>query len=166
MTDRMPMFPTAQPPRADEDTAAIEQVIEQLPGEIEFDKIIKAQTSAPQIVKRMVELENSIWSLVGILLLVAGWLTLSHHRGGGLSFAGAALFALFLFCKGCGFRLNSANPPPARRALGLRDANHTRKAVPRLLASSKGSEPSTCRRSRSYIVSTARKRALPSATRS
>jgi hypothetical protein len=70
MNDRIPMFPTAQPSRADEDTAAIEQVIEQVPGEIELDKIIKAQTSAPQIVKRMVELENSIWSLVGILLLL------------------------------------------------------------------------------------------------
>jgi hypothetical protein len=70
MNDRIPMFPTAQPPRADEDTAAIEQVIEQVPGEIELDKIIKAQTSAPQIVKRMVELENSMWSLVGILLLL------------------------------------------------------------------------------------------------
>jgi len=64
MNDRIPMFPTAQPPRADEDTAAIEQVIEQVPGEIELDKIIKAQTSAPQIVKRMVELENSMWSLL------------------------------------------------------------------------------------------------------
>jgi|ERR1700683_400317 hypothetical protein len=70
MTDRIPMFPTAQPPRADEDTAVIEQVMEQLPGEIELDKIVKAQTSAPQIAKRMVELENSIWSLVGILLLL------------------------------------------------------------------------------------------------
>jgi hypothetical protein len=64
------MFPTAQPPRADEDTATIEQVMEQVPGEVELDKVVKAQTSAPQIVKRMVELENSIWSLVGILLLL------------------------------------------------------------------------------------------------
>jgi hypothetical protein len=71
MSDKIPMFPTAHPPRADEDTATIEQVIEQVPGEIKLDKIIKAQTSAPQIVKRMVELENSIWSLVGILLLLS-----------------------------------------------------------------------------------------------
>jgi len=70
MTDKIPMFPTAHPPRADEDTATIEQVMEQVPGEIELDKIVKAQTSAPQIVRRMVELENSIWSLVGILLLL------------------------------------------------------------------------------------------------
>lgn len=70
MSDKIAMFPTAQPPRADEDTATIEQVMEQVPGEIELDRIIKAQISAPQIVRRMVELENSIWSLVGILLLL------------------------------------------------------------------------------------------------
>lgn len=70
MSDKIPMFPTAQPPRADQDTATIEQVMEQVPGEVELDKVVKAQTSAPQIVKRMAELENSIWSLVGILLLL------------------------------------------------------------------------------------------------
>src|SRR5208283_4024281 len=70
MNDKIPMLPTAQPPRADEDTSTIEQVIEHIPGEIELDRIIKAQTSGPQIAKRMVELENSIWSLVGTLLLL------------------------------------------------------------------------------------------------
>jgi hypothetical protein len=70
MSGKIPMFPTAHPPRADEDTATIEQVMEQVPGEVELDKIVKAQASRPQIVKRMVELENSIWSLVGILLLL------------------------------------------------------------------------------------------------
>ena len=70
VNDKIPMFPTAQPPRADEDTSTIEQVIQHIPGEIELDKIVKAQMSQPQIVKRMVELENSVWSLVGILLLL------------------------------------------------------------------------------------------------
>jgi hypothetical protein len=70
MSDKIPMFPTAQPPRADEDTATIEQVMEQVPGGIELDRIVKAQTSGPQIAKRMVELENSIWPLVGALLLL------------------------------------------------------------------------------------------------
>ena len=70
MSDKIAMFPTAQPPRVDEDTATIEQVMEQAPGEVELDKIVKAQTSGPQIVRRMVALENSIWSLVGILLLL------------------------------------------------------------------------------------------------
>jgi hypothetical protein len=50
MSDKIPMFPTPHPPRADEDTATIEQVMEQVPGEIELDKIVKAQTSGPQIV--------------------------------------------------------------------------------------------------------------------
>jgi len=44
--------------------------MEQVPGEIELDRIVKAQTSGPHIARRMVESENSIWSLVGILLLV------------------------------------------------------------------------------------------------
>jgi hypothetical protein len=70
MSDKIPMFPTAQPPRADEDTATIEQVMEEVPGEIELDRVIKAQTCGPQIARRMVELENSIWSLVGMLLLL------------------------------------------------------------------------------------------------
>lgn len=70
MNDKIAMFPTAPPPRADEDSAAVGQVMEEVPGEIELDRIIKAQTSGPQIARRMVELENSIWSLVGILLLL------------------------------------------------------------------------------------------------
>jgi hypothetical protein len=68
--DKIPMFPTAHPPRADEDPATIEQVIEHVPGEIELDRVIKAQTSQPQIAQRMAELENSVWSLVGMLLLL------------------------------------------------------------------------------------------------
>jgi hypothetical protein len=44
--------------------------MEEVPGEIELDRIVKAQTSGPQIVRRMVELENSIWSLVRILLVL------------------------------------------------------------------------------------------------
>ena len=45
-----PVFPTAPSPRADEDTAAIEQTLEALPGETEIDAVAKAQSSAPQIV--------------------------------------------------------------------------------------------------------------------
>jgi hypothetical protein len=70
MNDKIAMFPTAHPPRADEDTAAIERVVEQVPGEVELDRIIKAQASGPQIAKRMADLENSVWSLVGALLLL------------------------------------------------------------------------------------------------
>jgi len=70
MSDNNPVFPTAQPPRADEDLAPIEEVIQHVPGEIDLDKIVKAQMSQPQIAKRMINLENSVWSLGGILLLL------------------------------------------------------------------------------------------------
>jgi DUF438 domain-containing protein len=66
----MPMFPTAFPSRADEDTAVIEQVVEKIAGETEIDQIIKAQSSAPHLVDRMVQLENCIWSLTHALLLL------------------------------------------------------------------------------------------------
>jgi hypothetical protein len=70
MNERMPMFPTAHPPRADEDTSAIERVVERVEGEVDLDQAVKAQTSAPQVTKRMVELENSMWTLVRLLLLL------------------------------------------------------------------------------------------------
>jgi hypothetical protein len=66
----MPMFPGAFPSRADEDTAVIEQVVETIAGETELDQIIKAQSSAPHVVDRMVKLENCIWSLTHALLLL------------------------------------------------------------------------------------------------
>jgi hypothetical protein len=65
-----PMFPTAYPSRADQDEAVVEQVIETIAGETEIDKMIKAQSSAPHIVDRMVKLENCVWSLTHALLLL------------------------------------------------------------------------------------------------
>ena len=61
-------FPTPTPDRDDRDTAAIEFVQEQVPGEVELDAVVRAQASAPQIVARMVALENCIWSLASLLL--------------------------------------------------------------------------------------------------
>ena len=66
----IPMFPTKFPPRADEDTTVTEQVVEAIAGETEIDRMIKAQSSAPHIVDRMVRLENCIWSLTHALLLL------------------------------------------------------------------------------------------------
>jgi hypothetical protein len=66
----VPMFPGAFPSRADEDTTVIEQVVETIAGETELDQIIKAQSSAPHVVDRMVKLENCIWSLTHALLLL------------------------------------------------------------------------------------------------
>jgi hypothetical protein len=65
-----PVFPIAPPPRSDEDTAVIEQVLESVPGQVELDAVIKAQMSAPQIVERMVKLENCLWSLASTILLL------------------------------------------------------------------------------------------------
>ena len=48
-------------PKSD-DTVA-EQFIEQIDGETSFDQIAKAQSSMPQVVERITELENCIWAL-------------------------------------------------------------------------------------------------------
>jgi len=40
-----------------------EQYIEQIEGEVQMDAYVKAQASAPQVVKRITELENCIWRL-------------------------------------------------------------------------------------------------------
>ncbi|MGA9883443.1 MAG: hypothetical protein WBQ34_06975 [Candidatus Acidiferrales bacterium] len=61
-------FPTPTPPRDDRETAAIEFVQEQVPGEVELDAVVRAQASAPQVVARMVALENCVWSLASLLL--------------------------------------------------------------------------------------------------
>jgi hypothetical protein len=61
-------FPTPTPPRDDQESAAIEFVQEQVPGEVELDAVVRAQSSAPQIVARMIALENCIWSLASLLL--------------------------------------------------------------------------------------------------
>ncbi len=65
-----PVFPVAPSPRADEDIAVIEQVLEAVPGQVEMDAVVKAQSSAPQIVERMVKLENCVWSLASAILLL------------------------------------------------------------------------------------------------
>ncbi len=61
-------FPTPTPPREDRETAAIEFVQEQVPGEVELDAVVRAQASSPQVVARMVALENCVWALASLLL--------------------------------------------------------------------------------------------------
>jgi hypothetical protein len=61
-------FPTPTPPRDDRETAAIEFVQEQVPGEVELDAVVRAQASSPQVVARMMALENCVWSLASLLL--------------------------------------------------------------------------------------------------
>ena len=67
---KIPMFPVRHVPRLDEDILVAEQVLEAIPGEVEMDAVVKAQSSAPQVVDRMVKLENCVWSLAGALLLL------------------------------------------------------------------------------------------------
>lgn len=58
----------ATPLRDDRETAAIEFIQEQAPGEVELDAVVRAQASSPQVVARMVALENCVWSLASLLL--------------------------------------------------------------------------------------------------
>ncbi len=67
---KIPMFPVAHIPRLDQDIPVAEQVMEAIPGEVELDAVVKAQSSSPRIVDRMVKLENCVWSLAGALLLL------------------------------------------------------------------------------------------------
>lgn len=57
---QMPM--NVHPVPKSDDTVA-EQFIEQIDGETTFDQVAKAQSSMPQVVKRITELENCLWVL-------------------------------------------------------------------------------------------------------
>jgi hypothetical protein len=51
------------------DTASVVEIVEaERLGETKLDAIAKAQSSAPQVVERMVKLEESLWSLAQLLL--------------------------------------------------------------------------------------------------
>lgn len=56
------MFPRIVRPRNDDHTA-ISQYEEARKGEVQLDKYVRAQTSAPEVVKRITELENCLWRL-------------------------------------------------------------------------------------------------------
>ncbi len=61
------MFPVAPPPRDDVDQAPIAQQVEAAPGEVELDAVIRAQSSAPQVVQRLTTLEDCLWAAVNAL---------------------------------------------------------------------------------------------------
>jgi len=65
MTERISQFPNVNHGLFNEqsDQTAAAQYIEQIEGEVRMDAYVKAQTSAPQVVKRITELENCIWRL-------------------------------------------------------------------------------------------------------
>jgi hypothetical protein len=61
------MFPVAAPLRDDVDQAPVAQKVEAASGEIELDAVIRAQSSAPQVVERLTTLEDSLWAAVDAL---------------------------------------------------------------------------------------------------
>ena len=63
----MPMFPIAPPARDDVDQAPVAQQMEAVPGEIALDAVIRAQSSAPQVVRRLTTLEDCLWAAVDAL---------------------------------------------------------------------------------------------------
>ncbi|HUL14560.1 MAG TPA: hypothetical protein VLV88_01070 [Terriglobales bacterium] len=54
----------------------IAEYVEKIEGEVALDSYVKAQTSAPEVVKRITELENSLWRLADA---VSGSVNLHEH---------------------------------------------------------------------------------------
>ncbi len=46
----------------------ITEPIEKIEGEVALDTYVKAQTSAPEVVKRITELENCVWRLANAIM--------------------------------------------------------------------------------------------------
>jgi|ERR671924_774720 hypothetical protein len=63
MTGPLSQMPMNVHPVPKSDETVAEHFIEQIDGETSFDQIAKAQSSMPQIVKRVTELENCLWVL-------------------------------------------------------------------------------------------------------
>ena len=65
MTERISQFPQVDHFLFNEKfgNTVAEQQLEQIEGEVQMDRYVKAQTSAPQVVKRINDLENCIWRL-------------------------------------------------------------------------------------------------------
>ena len=63
MAGPLSQMPTNVHPVPKPDNTVAEQFIEQIDGETSFDQIAKAQSSMPQVVRRITELENCLWAL-------------------------------------------------------------------------------------------------------
>jgi predicted CoA-binding protein len=61
------IIPIRPASRADADDAAITEQVEQIPGELDVDRVIKAQLSAPEVVRRITELEDCLWAVTAEL---------------------------------------------------------------------------------------------------
>jgi len=62
------IIPIRTPSRADVDDAAITEQVEQIPGELDVDRMIKAQLSSAQITRRITELEDCLCAVAQELL--------------------------------------------------------------------------------------------------
>jgi hypothetical protein len=56
------IFPFTPSSRSDADETAVTEQMEQIPGELDVDRVIKAQAAAPQVRQRITELENCLWA--------------------------------------------------------------------------------------------------------
>lgn len=63
MAGPLSQMPMNVHPNSKVDQTVAEQFIEQIDGETTFDQVAKAQSSMPQVVKRITELENCMWAL-------------------------------------------------------------------------------------------------------
>jgi predicted CoA-binding protein len=57
------IIPIRPPLRADADETAVTEQVEQIPGELDLDRVIKARLSAPEVTQRITELEDCLWAL-------------------------------------------------------------------------------------------------------
>ena len=48
--------------------ASVTEYVEKIEGEVALDTYVKAQTSTPEVVKRITELENCLWRLANAIL--------------------------------------------------------------------------------------------------
>lgn len=65
MSNIIPIRPAS---RADVDEAAVTEQVDQIPGELDVDQVIKAQLSAPRVIRRITELEDCLWAVTQELL--------------------------------------------------------------------------------------------------
>ena len=56
------IFPIQPKSRDDADETPVTQQVQQIPGEMDIDRVIKAQTSTALVRQRITELENALWA--------------------------------------------------------------------------------------------------------
>ena len=55
------IFPEPVPPRDDVAESVQEEVLESRPGETDFDRVVRAETLAPQGIAAITRLQNALW---------------------------------------------------------------------------------------------------------